>query len=548
MCPGACLLCSDVTFGTLDNLEEILKNGNELEVMIPEQPVPQQQATANPVQSGQISPVCVTQKVYTVIVPTKARQSNTVQQPVPQASTDVDAIAAAAELEKREEREEIWLELEKRESRDLVEQERRASAKEFEERQRNVSTSSSSSIPTVTPDTGARTKVVSTSSSGASGVTGKPRGVQSGQISTEAQRPRPGSNLCKASTDVDAIAAAAELEKREKRARRERSDLVEQERRAAAKEFEVRQRNVSTSSTSSSVEDAQRMARFYEKRSERRNYAQRMARFDEKRVDYSTTSIRRSHKGESYVCPICNEVESIIIPASETRRVVLSCDTMYGIWDNLPDNTEHFEMDLIVGGTVEDMLKALVKNYLDLPNRVEIMVIAGINNIGAGETAEQIFHDMKQLKYVVADHSQKWGHSPASYVAFCTLILPPKFCSLYVPPNPPQPEIAMWLPPPDFKNKYDELKKLNTMILEMNEAENLKCVRMDYHGVKRLRSGKIHHKFDTRPGARPIWSETEVFSKLHFTMDMKLKLVGYITECFKNNHRIISDNSNSSNN
>ena len=246
---------------------------------------------------------------------------------------------------------------------------------------------------------------------------------------------------------------------------------------------------------------------------------------------YSTTSIRRYH-----------------IPANETMRVVLACDTMYGIWDNLPANTEHFEMDSIVGGTVKDMKRALVKNYLDLPNRVEIMVIAGINNIGAGETAEQIFHDMKQLKYVVADHSQKWGHSPASYVAFCTLILPPKFCSLYVPPNPPQPEIAMWLPPPDFKNKYDELKKLNTMILEMNEAENLKCVRMDYHGVKRLRSGKIHHKFDTRPGATPIWSETEVFSKLHFTMDMKLKLVGYITECFKNNHRIISDNSNSSNN
>ena len=478
MFPGACLQCSDVTFGTLDNLEEILKNGNELEVMIPEQPVPQQQATANPVQSGQISPVCVTQKVYTEIVPTKAR---------------------------------------------------------------NVSTSSSSSIPTVTPDTGARTKVVSTSSSGASGVTGKPRGVQSGQISTEAQRPRPGSNLCKASTDVDAIAAAAELEKREKRARRERSDLVEQERRAAAKEFEVRQRNVSTSSTSSSVEDAQRMARCYEKRSERRNYAQRMARFDEKRVDYSTTSIRRSHKGESYVCPICNEVESVIIPASETRRVVLSCDTMYGIWDNLPDNTEHFEMDLIVGGTVEDMLKALVKNYLDLPNRLEIMVIAGINNIAAGENAEDIINDMKVLKRVVENHSKKFGHSPPSYISFCTVLLPPKFCSLNVPPiQPTEPDIAEWVPPPNFRNKSDELEKLNKMILKLNG--DLKCVRMDYHGIKRFKSGTKQHKFDTKPGVTPIWKETKVFRKLHFTMDVKLKLVGYITECFKNNHRIISDN------
>ena len=83
MCPGSGLLCSDVTFGSV-NLEEIVPKGNELEVMIepvPEQPVP--------------------------------------EQPVPQASTDVDAIAAAAELER------INLEnqRERRERRALVEQE-----------------------------------------------------------------------------------------------------------------------------------------------------------------------------------------------------------------------------------------------------------------------------------------------------------------------------------------------------------------------------------------------------------------------------------------
>ena len=255
---------------------------------------------------------------------------------------------------------------------------------------------------------------------------------------------------------------------------------------------------------------------------------------------YSTTSIRRSQKGEgTYMCPICKELESVIIPATETRRVVLACDTMYGIWDNLPANTEHFEMDLIVGGTVEDMQRALVKNYLDLPNRVEIIVIAGINNIAAGETAEQIFHDMEKLKYVVDEYSKKCRHSPPSYVAFCTLILPPKFCSLNVPPKQPnQPDIAMWVPPPNFRNKYDELEKLNNMILKMNEAENLKCVRMDYHGVKRFKSGTKQHKFDTKPGAKPIWSETEVFNKLHFTMDKKLELAGHITECFKHNHKV----------
>ena len=231
------------------------------------------------------------------------------------------------------------------------------------------------------------------------------------------------------------------------------------------------------------------------------------------------------------------------VPDNETRRVVVADSTLYGIWGEVDlASTEHFDIDSIVGGKVKDMLRPLYKNYLDQPNRVEILVIAGINNIAAGENAEDIIHDMKLLKRVVDKHSKNLGHSPPSYISFCTVLLPPKFCSLNVPPiQPNEPDIAEWLPPPNFSNKSDELDKLNQMILKMNE--NLKCVRMDYHGIKRFNSGNRQHKFDTKPGATPIWREKQVFKKLHFSMEMKLKLVGYITKCFKNNHRIISDNS-----
>ena len=128
------------------------------------------------------------------------------------------------------------------------------------------------------------------------------------------------------------------------------------------------------------------------------------------------------------------------IPATETRRVVLACSTLYGIWDHkLPANTEHFDMDSIVGGKVKDMTRALLKNYLHLPNRLEILVFAGINNIGAGERAEEIIKDMKELKQVVEDHSKKWRHSPPSYVVFCTVILPPKDHPAPAPIGPPLP-------------------------------------------------------------------------------------------------------------
>ena len=256
---------------------------------------------------------------------------------------------------------------------------------------------------------------------------------------------------------------------------------------------------------------------------------------------FSTTSIRRmlyeQTKGKgTFMCPICKEPEKVSFPASETRRVVMSSSTLYNIWDHsLSAGTVHFDIDSILGGRVRDMTRALIKNYLYLPNRYEIVVVAGVNNLGGGETAEEIIKEMEVLKSVVADHSKKWKHSIPSFAVFCTVIVPPKFCSLSVPKNPPEPEIAQWVPPTNFENRYPELKKLNSMIIDMNTRDNLTTVRLDYIGVKRFRSGTTQHIFDTKPGATQIWRETQVFKKLHFTMDVKLKIISKISSCFKAN-------------
>ena len=84
-----------------------------------------------------------------------------------------------------------------------------------------------------------------------------------------------------------------------------------------------------------------------------------------------------------------------------------------------------------------------------------------------------------------------------SYVAVSTVMLAPNLCSLYVPPSPPEPEIARWVPAPTFVNKYSEIKKLNDLIIAANSRDNLKCVRMDFQGVKRFKSGTVQHIFGT---------------------------------------------------
>ena len=165
-----------------------------------------------------------------------------------------------------------------------------------------------------------------------------------------------------------------------------------------------------------------------------------------------------------------------------------------------------------------------------MPNRMEIVVVAGLNNIGAGDTADQILAEMDELKQEVWEHSMQWNHDPPSYVVFCTLLFAPKFCSLQLPATDSvlvNPDIAEWFPSPSFCNRYLMTRKLNDLIISKNKegGQPLIPVRLDYVGIKRLKSGAYQHKYDNRVGATAIWREKEVFRKLHLTVENKLKVI-----------------------
>ena len=68
----------------------------------------------------------------------------------------------------------------------------------------------------------------------------------------------------------------------------------------------------------------------------------------------------------------------------------------------------------------------------------------------------------------------------------------------------------------------------------MNEEDQLSWLNLHMQGVKILKKGP-KHKYDTRPGAKAIWREREVFRKLHFTMENKVKIIEYMQNTFKNN-------------
>ena len=235
-----------------------------------------------------------------------------------------------------------------------------------------------------------------------------------------------------------------------------------------------------------------------------------------------------------FMCPVCHKQEACTLPETTTKRVILSDSTLFGVWDQpgLPNIvTEHFDIECIVGARVSDLTKAMMKILLKHSNRLEIVVIAGINNIGKNDHADIIVHEFRELKEIVKEHSEHHHHSPPSSVSISTLILPPKFCSFNVPDDP---ALAEWKPGPGFKDRYKDIKKVNQAIKEMNEEDKVSWLNLHMQGVKILKSGP-QHKYDTRPGATSVWREKEVAKKLHFTMENKLKIIQYLQKTFQNN-------------
>ena len=233
---------------------------------------------------------------------------------------------------------------------------------------------------------------------------------------------------------------------------------------------------------------------------------------------------RKHQRGYLFGCLMCKQSESTVRPS--TRKIILTSSTLYNVWNS--DELQlpiHVEMEAIVGGRVRDMTRALIKLYFRYKERLEIILIAGLNNIGESQTAEEIIEELIELKDAVKAHSTVHGHVQPSVVSISTLMYAPKFCALDVPDS-----IADWKPPPNFNNKRQVVEATNAAIAAMNKADNVNYLNLHFEGIRKDRkTGKTMHRHHT---STPIWRETEVRKKLHLTTKFKVKIVQRAAKIF----------------
>lgn len=187
----------------------------------------------------------------------------------------------------------------------------------------------------------------------------------------------------------------------------------------------------------------------------------------------------------------------------------------------------HVDRVTIPGARIRNIGHALSAAYFATGYAIDVVLAAGLNDVGDGKTAHQIFCDIVKLTEAVKHHL------PGSTVAVCTLPLPPKYVNIIttVPEERPS---NLRTRAPGFKDRGAVIVELNRLIMEFNLAQS-RITGMATHTVPRfhmrgLRTIKNHMTgpkkiLETVTGHRfALWRETDVNEMLHLCDASRLSM------------------------
>ena len=210
----------------------------------------------------------------------------------------------------------------------------------------------------------------------------------------------------------------------------------------------------------------------------------------------------------SFYCISCGRRHDTTKPAR--RQVLLTSSTLYR-FDKAPGwtNTGHFDVEAIVGGTINDGHEVFQLLYGTQPEPVDVVIVLGINNILKNHSTDRVTTDINNLKNTVYKHSVLFNHRALGLrpntAAACPLILPPRLAS-FVRPH---------VVPADFVDKKDQILTINNIIIRQGRAtgEKVPCY-MNTLGIRTDKHGKSSHR-------RGQWREDEWRRKLHLCPELK---------------------------
>ena len=218
----------------------------------------------------------------------------------------------------------------------------------------------------------------------------------------------------------------------------------------------------------------------------------------------------------AYYCQLCNQWHQT--EGANESRILLSDSTLYGVCGTGKAATTHVEAEVVNGAKIEDLKDILEEKYLKPdpnPRPTKVILIAGINNITARQSAAQILDGIAEMRQVLVKHHKE------SNLTIATLPLPPKVCSLAVTRN----QKGTFYNLPSHLNKVEEIEATNVGIQAMNRAwsaEGIDIAKIGNQGEGIGRQRKTRH-IDERHWRKPGYFIEDGINKgkLHFAYPIR---------------------------
>ena len=121
---------------------------------------------------------------------------------------------------------------------------------------------------------------------------------------------------------------------------------------------------------------------------------------------------------ESYTCIKTNKETSI--------NLILTSSTLKHVWNYETEDQTECLIEYLPGARIDDLIMIFNTKYKFLPYRIDVAVVAGINDVCHAATADRILEKMKKLKELIINHGIRFQFSKPNTVMFCQLFYPPR--------------------------------------------------------------------------------------------------------------------------
>ena len=252
---------------------------------------------------------------------------------------------------------------------------------------------------------------------------------------------------------------------------------------------------------------------------------------------YSSKFVREctaADGSQEYFCPSCKVVHGL--EQNTRRKICLSSSLLHEFWARRNHNNtsvyegdrSHVDYITIPGGKIMDLINAWKVEYFQDTKPMDVILIAGLNNLIKGYSADEMLREYDHLVQFV--HYQAHKHHPELHNT-CTI------GTLYYAPQ------LCWLPakgkcPPGFINQLVKMQYLNSEIERLNQESKLKSPNFTVFGVRG--GGKhvmdemgnwvwkdtTHHRYND-------WREKDMVNMLHLNDNMRMKMGRWVGKFFE---------------